>query len=698
EGTLFSEPPPSPDFILSGEWTVGGNATLRSYKKVELCAKVSTVWVYQVGTHTQHQRLCSSLGGSLPRSSVFTLPAILTSPQQGIIESCTGPGGLLTWVAGEAREGVRGSTDTECPGAGVDGPVWVSCEVRAACGVCQIGAGMVYNMYGHDGSLFDHTFYLEVDSTGDATFQGLANSVILRQDGRWVLRSGLHQQEWVVAGESVPVGRVQWTLVGGGTQTLTLTMCRTTQFSCVDGQCVPQTARCDDILHCYDHSDEDDCLVVERSEGYDASSPPPPGPGETLPIYLPYHIDVYNVGDITTEVGMASMDVGITINLFDSRLKFLNLKPAIKNYFPCELVWTPRVRAVTGHGTGNILQTNDYEKFCSVYANDEVERRPLSDAFMGHHAEGLTHYVEVYLGVLAWVPCHFQLYTYPFDSQRCNISFMVVNAPWTRVFTKLLPGNTVPYLNALDDFTNRIMISLTSQLALAALFTSTNQSSVKTPYLKLIDVWYAAVITFCFVIVISQTVINVLLHTSKRPLQFLTAKVRRSFWDKTTKVQPLFIKTLTVQPLHTTNTITTITNTRDHHNHHQYNNHNDSPDNHQEDPIDSPHTRHRHVIDSPSNIRIHTDADDDDATKSPQHSPPSNNNNNNHSNNNTPETSPSKPELVPSKFGQRAARYFNSICRILIMSSGAVFIFFYGLLAAEILENPMADEDTTTNN
>lgn len=383
QGALVSLPPP--EFSLSDKWRVDGNASLRSYKKGELCAKLKTVLVRPAGTHTQHQRLCKSLGGSLPRSSVFSLPAILTSFQQGVVESCTGPGGLVTWVAGEAREGTRGSTDTECPGVGTDGPVWVSCEVQAACGVCQVGDGMVYNLYGHDGSLFDHTFYLSVDSNGEATFQGLANSVILRQnDGQWVLRSGLHQREWMVAGVSVPVGRLQWTVVGGETQTLlSLTICRTTQFACADGQCVPQTARCDDILHCHDHSDEHDCHVVERSKGYDATTVPPPRPGETIPILLPYHIDVYNVGDITTEVGEASMDVGITINWFDSRLKFLNLKPGIKNYFPCELVWTPRVRAVTGHGTGNVLHTNDYEKFCSVYANDEVEKRPLSDAFMG---------------------------------------------------------------------------------------------------------------------------------------------------------------------------------------------------------------------------------------------------------------------------------------------------------------------------
>ncbi|KAG7173327.1 hypothetical protein Hamer_G022682, partial [Homarus americanus] len=69
----------------------------------------------------------------------------------------------------------------------------------------------------------------------------------------------------------------------------------------------------------------------------------------------------------------------------------------------------------------------------------------------------------------------------------------------------------------LEDFTNRIMVSLTAQLVLAALFTSTTQSSVKTPYLKLIDVWYAAVITFCFVIVITQTLVNVVFNSTKLP-------------------------------------------------------------------------------------------------------------------------------------------------------------------------------------
>ncbi|MCL4116370.1 UNVERIFIED_CONTAM: hypothetical protein GTU68_026971, partial [Idotea baltica] len=72
------------------------------------------------------------------------------------------------------------------------------------------------------------------------------------------------------------------------------------------------------------------------------------------------------------------------------------------------------------------------------------------------------------------------------------------------------------YFFQVDDFTNRIMISLTAQLVLASLFTSTTASSVKTPYLKLIDVWYAAIITFCFLIVMTQVYINTLLNSSRQ--------------------------------------------------------------------------------------------------------------------------------------------------------------------------------------
>ena len=60
-----------------------------------------------------------------------------------------------------------------------------------------------------------------------------------------------------------------------------------------------------------------------------------------------------------------------------------------------------------------------------------------------------------------------------------------------------------------DDFNERVMVSLTSMLVLVALF-SQNSSVVKTPYYKLLDVWYVVLITLCFIVVISNSVIQIL--------------------------------------------------------------------------------------------------------------------------------------------------------------------------------------------
>lgn len=52
------------------------------------------------------------------------------------------------------------------------------------------------------------------------------------------------------------------------------------------------------------------------------------------------------------------------------------------------------------------------------------------------------------------------------------------------------------------------MVSLTSLLVLAALFSQTSQSIPKTAYLKHIDVWYIVLITIDFLIIIILVIIE----------------------------------------------------------------------------------------------------------------------------------------------------------------------------------------------
>ncbi|XP_071513575.1 uncharacterized protein [Panulirus ornatus] len=590
----LSEPP---YLLMDRQWVAEGNVTLRqAWTMAQLCrSEQHSLLVQPAGTYSQHVTVCQALGGLLLDSKDLT-PSLMTVAR-GTNDSCVVTGGLVTWVLGSrSSEEIAKKVTVEdiCPAQGTEGGMVAACVRQLKCSLCQVSSTVLYNLYGHDGRLFDHTYYSH-NTSGHVMFRGLAGSEILRQEVGWLLRSSLHETQWLLPEAPVPVGRHRWSAAGEEEVVLTLTHCRTTQFACDDGQCVRQTDRCDDIVHCRDRSDEANCQVVERSSGYDPYYTPPPRPGEELPVDLQYHADVYSLDDVTTEGGVATMNIGMTLTWFDPRLKFLNLKPRVKNYFPCKLVWTPSVRAVSGDGEGTVLQTTDYDHFCYAYASNRTER-PLSDPYMAHQADGQSHAIQNYVGVLASVPCHFHLQMYPFDFQLCNISFMLMNAPWTRVFRKAMRGKHVPYLDSrrvlleyvleeqttkvgwflqgtdnntyfvltyhlrrlygyhvmnsffpsllmffisyatfyfqLEDFTNRIMISLTAQLVLAALFTSTTQSSVKTPYLKLIDVWYAAIITFCFLIIIAQTIINVVFNAAHIPRGVVRAiGVRSSHLD-----------------------------------------------------------------------------------------------------------------------------------------------------------------------
>ena len=60
----------------------------------------------------------------------------------------------------------------------------------------------------------------------------------------------------------------------------------------------------------------------------------------------------------------------------------------------------------------------------------------------------------------------------------------------------------------MDDFNDRIMVSLTALLVLATLFTQLTDTTPKTPYLKLLDIWFVSTIFICFSIVTILVIIN----------------------------------------------------------------------------------------------------------------------------------------------------------------------------------------------
>ena len=50
--------------------------------------------------------------------------------------------------------------------------------------------------------------------------------------------------------------------------TLKLSGCGEEEFTCSDGQCIDINRRCDQIVHCRDESDEEDCRLLVLKNGY----------------------------------------------------------------------------------------------------------------------------------------------------------------------------------------------------------------------------------------------------------------------------------------------------------------------------------------------------------------------------------------------------------------------------------------------
>lgn len=164
------------------------------------------------------------------------------------------------------------------------------------------------------------------------------------------------------------------------------------------------------------------------------------------------------------------------------------------------------------------------------------------------------------------VSCQMDLQDYPFDSQLCTFNLRL--QAFTRELVALTtPGTSVEYLGAknlreyelrsvemvqqdwknhsgqeirfrlenlsgfyvsstyvptflmvvicystlffeIEDFQDRIMVSLTALLVLATLFTQITETTPNTSYLKLLDAWFVACILVNFSIVILLVVIN----------------------------------------------------------------------------------------------------------------------------------------------------------------------------------------------
>ena len=372
---------------LNNEWRFYGNSSKRSLVRSNLCGNLDTPLIVKpAGSFSEANEYCIGVGGHLTEPAVINDKLLEVS--KGHNNSCVEYDDTISWLTHTISDP---NIETKlCEALNGKGKItFITCVRRLACSLC-IAPIERFTLYGHSGEYFNYVFYLFSNEIGEARWAGVRGSSIVRENGTWILKSVEHTTTLSTSGVSLPVGRRIWTWSAKLDDRpmdiiLTFTVCRTTEFSCDDGQCIPIVQRCNDVVNCKDSSDEKNCNVIKKPKGYDAMYVPPTRPGEELPAALGYHLDVYNMGRITTDEGKARIDLGLTMTWYDSRVDFSNLKPIEKNYFDCPIVWLPRIRAITGHGDGSVLDVNSYENFCYVYADDQEEVRALTDPLMGNN-------------------------------------------------------------------------------------------------------------------------------------------------------------------------------------------------------------------------------------------------------------------------------------------------------------------------
>ena len=169
----------------------------------------------------------------------------------------------------------------------------------------------------------------------------------------------LGTHEWRVEGDNVQCS----TKGEAYTATLKLTGCREGEFTCYDGQCIRTVAReniffqnfcmsifvfpsqnhrnvfiscmcsmeerCDQITHCRDESDEDNCKLIVFKDNYNNKVPPftvNPEDGSMVPVKVKVSTSLMNVLAISEFSHIIDLKLGITLKWYENRVFYHNLK------------------------------------------------------------------------------------------------------------------------------------------------------------------------------------------------------------------------------------------------------------------------------------------------------------------------------------------------------------------------------------
>ncbi|XP_042215570.1 uncharacterized protein LOC121861721 [Homarus americanus] len=369
--------------------------------------------------------------------------------------------------------------------------------------------------------------------------------------------------------QEYPLGQHEWIFNStvcdnnpGDAVNISLSICNSGQFMCLNGECISHHLRCNLRHDCADGSDEDNCGVVMVNSAYRWYLPPS-GPNRSALVVIP-SITLTRFTNIDDVNMVISLEFYLTLQWRDDRLTFKHLradKETVLYKEDVKKIWKPEYLIMNlDSGQVKLLSTA-----MSITTAKNASNPYYNDVDTDLVYPGEANVIALTEHYIASFSCGFDLYAYPFDTQACSLDLELLSIYDKYVQFKVDEG-TVSYNGPgflsryairnlqfgeasrerqlyvvfelrrrkgmtvlstfvpsvllllvswatlfvkLDALNVRAIMSLTTLLVLYTLFSNLSSSLPTTATIKLIDIWFFFIIFLLFFNIIVHIFVNI---------------------------------------------------------------------------------------------------------------------------------------------------------------------------------------------
>ena len=336
----------------AGESGLMYNSSPENGNSENLCKhQYSLLYINVTANYLELESLCQKIQGSILKIEELSTfkDDISRIKENNNLE------GVLTWIK------TNNSHDFEswCIVLNIDNTLQKRpCHRPHLGNLCLIQTGLQVTMFGPLKE-FDRNYTIESTENGKLLLSGHKHSSVNEVNSHWILSSNLLQFTCFNNESALPFVRLNWTCSSHQETLLTFSLCALNEFACSDGNCLPESERCDGVTNCPDASDEKMCQYIRKGDGFDVNQIPPfPQGNRSLDVY--YSLLVRSLDDVKISEKYVNADVKIFLKWQDTRFELWDSPMYFK--FECTQIWTPKLEVRGDIPVANANAVNEISK------------------------------------------------------------------------------------------------------------------------------------------------------------------------------------------------------------------------------------------------------------------------------------------------------------------------------------------------